>query len=96
MVYPWNARQMPIVQETMTFDHVFSEESTTRDIFQLQILDKIKDALDGVNVTVLAYGQTSSGKTYTMQGSKQEPGIIGMVVIYLIYRPLCPCSVPTS
>jgi centromeric protein E len=30
--------------------------------------------------TVFAYGQTSSGKTFTMQGSPQEPGIIPLAV----------------
>lgn len=30
--------------------------------------------------TVFAYGQTSSGKTYTMRGSPQEPGIIPLAV----------------
>lgn len=32
--------------------------------------------MDGVNGTVFAYGQTSSGKTYTIQGNEREPGII--------------------
>lgn len=32
--------------------------------------------MEGVNGTVFAYGQTSSGKTYTIQGNEMEPGII--------------------
>jgi hypothetical protein len=31
-------------------------------------------------VTIFAYGVTSSGKTYTMQGTKLEPGVIPRVV----------------
>lgn len=31
-------------------------------------------------VTIFAYGVTSSGKTYTMQGTKLEPGVIPQVV----------------
>ncbi|ODV77388.1 kinesin-domain-containing protein [Suhomyces tanzawaensis NRRL Y-17324] len=34
----------------------------------------------GFNVCLLAYGQTSSGKTFTMMGNKKEPGIIPLVV----------------
>ena len=30
--------------------------------------------------TVLAYGQTSSGKTYTMQGSASDPGVIRLAI----------------
>ena len=30
--------------------------------------------------TIFAYGQTSSGKTYTMMGTDQEPGIIKQAV----------------
>lgn len=34
----------------------------------------------GFNGTVFAYGQTSSGKTHTMRGTEQEPGIIPLAV----------------
>ena len=30
----------------------------------------------GGNATILAYGQTASGKTFTIQGTDKEPGII--------------------
>ena len=30
--------------------------------------------------TLLAYGQTSSGKTYTMQGSASDPGVIRLAI----------------
>lgn len=36
----------------------------------------VTSAINGINGTVFAYGQTSSGKTYTMMGTQQEPGII--------------------
>ena len=34
------------------------------------------NSLKGYNVTVLAYGQTSSGKTFTIRGNGESPGII--------------------
>ena len=54
----------------MTLDHVFTSNSTTEEIFREKILKLIESTLHGINLTVMAYGQTSSGKTYTMQGNK--------------------------
>jgi centromeric protein E len=37
--------------------------------------------MQGINVTVFAYGQTSSGKTYTMRGyDKKDPGLIPLSI----------------
>lgn len=35
---------------------------------------------EGYNVCLLAYGQTSSGKTYTMMGDREQPGIIPLLL----------------
>ncbi|RLM97776.1 hypothetical protein C2845_PM06G25800 [Panicum miliaceum] len=40
----------------------------------------IRAAIDGFNSTVFAYGQTSSGKTYTMSDCDADPGIIPLTV----------------
>ena len=42
-----------------------------------KIYEQIKLAMQGYNVTVFAYGQTSSGKTFTMKGTKDQSGLIG-------------------
>lgn len=39
------------------------------------VKDMVASFLNGVNGTVIAYGQTCSGKTYTMTGTKKNPGI---------------------
>lgn len=36
----------------------------------------VSSAMEGFNGCVFVYGQTSSGKTWTMKGSKDEPGVI--------------------
>ena len=43
----------------------------------------IQNALKGYNVTILAYGQTSSGKTHTMSGSHNTQGLIKMTGLEL-------------
>lgn len=50
-----------------TFDHVFDPHSTQADVFA-RVQDSIRGVLDGYNTTVFAYGQTGTGKTYTMLG----------------------------
>ncbi|KAI7882048.1 kinesin-domain-containing protein [Lichtheimia hyalospora FSU 10163] len=53
-------------QKAFTFDHVFGTNSTQEQVFS-SVASKLVDRfIDGYNVTILAYGQTSSGKTYTM------------------------------
>ena len=48
-------------------------------IYLLQVFEDtvptITSAVDGYNVCIIAYGQTSAGKTYTMMGTEKNPGI---------------------
>lgn len=39
--------------------------------------------MQGFNGTVFAYGQTASGKTYTMSGEQSNPGIIPLAINYM-------------
>ena len=58
-------------QSTFTFDHVYGENSTTAQIYDGMVKDIVDSAVHrGINGTVFAYGQTSSGKSFTMQGSR--------------------------
>ena len=40
--------------------------------------------LEGLNATIFAYGATGCGKTYTMLGTKENPGILGQSVTDLM------------
>lgn len=53
-----------------TFDKVFDERSETKDIYEFSAKTIVANAVKGRNGSIFAYGQTSSGKTYTMQGSR--------------------------
>lgn len=50
------------------FDHVFGPDTTQKDVYKVAAKPIIDSVLEGFNGTILAYGQTSSGKTFTMQG----------------------------
>jgi hypothetical protein len=55
-------------KQTFAFDHVLSPSCTQHDVFVATAQPLISRFLDGFNCTMLAYGQTSSGKTFTMTG----------------------------
>ena len=61
------------------FDRIFPPSSTQQDIYDFGVKGIIDSVLDGYNGTVLAYGQTSSGKTYTMQGEMEEQSKQGII-----------------
>jgi kinesin family protein 5 len=54
------------------FDRVFDPKATQKDIYDLAAKPIIDSVLEGFNGTIFAYGQTSSGKTFTMQGPDIE------------------------
>ncbi|VVA92641.1 unnamed protein product [Arabis nemorensis] len=56
------------------FDKVFHQTATQEDVFG-EVKPILRSALDGHNVCVLAYGQTGTGKTFTMDGTNEEPGL---------------------
>ncbi|KAJ0013252.1 hypothetical protein Pint_20597 [Pistacia integerrima] len=57
------------------FDKVFNQEASQEDVF-VEVEPILRSALDGHNVCVLAYGQTGTGKTFTMDGTGDQPGIV--------------------
>lgn len=64
-----------------TFDHIFPPSGTQEEVYQVAARPVIDSIFQGFNGTVLAYGQTSSGKTYTMTGySAEDPGIIPRMI----------------
>eukprot|EP00466_Bigelowiella_natans_P018937 jgi/Bigna1/141675/aug1.64_g16383 len=67
------------------FDYVFSDKKSTEDIFKESCMDPLKALLSGKNGTILTYGQTGTGKTFTMSGDKGRKilGIVDLAAEYL-------------
>lgn len=55
-----------------TFDHIFPVKATQEEVFQTIGQPIVSAAFEGINGTIFAYGQTSSGKTYTCVGPNCE------------------------
>lgn len=47
---------------------MFFISSKQRDLYDETFRDLVQAVLDGFNGTIFAYGQTGTGKTFTMQG----------------------------
>ncbi|CDQ85595.1 unnamed protein product [Oncorhynchus mykiss] len=66
------------VMKSFTFDAVYDFESKQSDIYDDTVRPLVDSVLQGFNGTIFAYGQTGTGKTYTMLGmpTDNERGII--------------------
>ncbi|KAJ6381294.1 hypothetical protein OIU77_030049 [Salix suchowensis] len=62
------------VDRVFTFDKVFGPKAQQRSIYDQAIAPIVDEVLEGFNCTVFAYGQTGTGKTYTMEGGKRNKG----------------------
>uniref|UniRef100_A0A663FFT4 Kinesin family member 5A n=1 Tax=Aquila chrysaetos chrysaetos TaxID=223781 RepID=A0A663FFT4_AQUCH len=61
------------------FDRVFPPNTTQEQVYHACAMQIVKDVLAGYNGTIFAYGQTSSGKTHTMEGKLHDPQQMGII-----------------
>ncbi|XP_017291965.1 kinesin-1 heavy chain isoform X1 [Kryptolebias marmoratus] len=61
------------------FDRVFQSNTTQVQFYNAVAQKIVKDVLEGYNGTIFAYGQTSSGKTHTMEGKLHDPDMMGII-----------------
>lgn len=74
-------------------DHIFTPASSQTEVYQIAAQPIIESVMQGFNGTVLAYGQTSSGKTFTMTGPSFEdsrtmgiiPRMVGNVFEFITF-----------
>jgi hypothetical protein len=73
-------------KKTFNYDNVFPEKSNQTEIFEQTSKEVVKSVLKGYNGTIFAYGQTGTGKTYTMVGefkNQENKGIIPRAFDYI-------------
>ena len=67
-----------------SFDSVLDENATQDDVYgRISKLGTVDDLVRGVNVTVFAYGATGAGKTHTMFGYNEDPGVVPKAMVEL-------------
>ncbi|XWS74207.1 hypothetical protein CRYUN_Cryun02cG0196100 [Craigia yunnanensis] len=60
------------IDRTFLFDKVFGPSSQQTELFDLAVSPIVNEVLEGYNCTIFAYGQTGTGKTYTMEGGARK------------------------
>ncbi|XP_030629115.1 kinesin-1 heavy chain isoform X2 [Chanos chanos] len=61
------------------FDRVLQSNTTQEQVYNACAQKIVKDVLEGYNGTIFAYGQTSSGKTHTMEGNLHDTEAMGII-----------------
>ena len=72
-----------------TFDRVFPNTTRQIEVFEFAAKPLIDGVFDGINCTLFCYGQTSSGKTFTMEGihgNEDLQGIIPRAMRYIFQK----------
>jgi kinesin family protein 18/19 len=70
-------------EQTYAFDFAFDKYTTQKTVFENSTKFLLEGVVNGFNSTVFAYGATGAGKTYTMLGNDNNPGIMPMTLIEL-------------
>ncbi|GAB9468066.1 Kinesin-related protein 3 [Globisporangium polare] len=64
---------------TFTFDQVFGTDSTQTDVYNATAKPLVESALRGYNCTCFVYGQTGTGKTFSMEGVPGDAEYAGII-----------------
>jgi kinesin family protein 3/17 len=72
-----NPKEPKEAAKCFTYDAVYDQNSRQLDIYDEAVRPIVDSVLMGFNGTVFAYGQTGTGKTYTMEGTTTTTTMTG-------------------
>lgn len=75
-----------VKDQMFCFDRIFDQNATQSEVYEGTARGLLDSVLDGYNATVFAYGATGCGKTHTITGTAQQPGIIFLTMQDLFER----------
>ena len=75
-----------VKDQTFGFDRIFDDSAQQADVYEATTRPLLDSVIDGYNATVFAYGATGCGKTHTITGTPQQPGIIFLTMQELFER----------
>ncbi|TKR93638.1 hypothetical protein L596_008052 [Steinernema carpocapsae] len=72
-----NGKKLVVVRNNQfSFSEVLEESSTQEEVYEIVGRPLLNSFLEGYNVCLMVYGHTNSGKTYSISGDFQHPGVI--------------------
>ncbi|MCP8719930.1 MAG: kinesin family protein [Asgard group archaeon] len=74
--FPNSFKGSRIREHRFVFDRLFDEDSSQYQVYNNTTRPLLDSVLDGYNATVFAYGATGCGKTHTISGTPENPGVI--------------------
>ena len=74
--FPNSFKGSRIREHRFVFDRLFDEDCTQDQVYRNTTQPLLDSVLDGYNATVFAYGATGCGKTHTILGTPEDPGVI--------------------
>ncbi|KAI0433919.1 kinesin motor domain-containing protein [Xylaria sp. FL1042] len=80
-----------VKDQTFAFDRIFDDNTTQTEVYEATTKGLLDSVLDGYNATVFAYGATGCGKTHTITGTTQMPGII-FLTMQELFEKINDCS----
>ncbi|XP_050313751.1 kinesin-like protein KIF3A [Anthonomus grandis grandis] len=60
-------------------DYIFAPTANQMDVYRIAAAPLVEQVFEGYNGTIFAYGQTGTGKTFTMTGNHEVPEIRGII-----------------
>ncbi|CAH1993418.1 unnamed protein product [Acanthoscelides obtectus] len=82
----YSTRNMKVgnqLKKIYTFTKIFGPEDRQVDVFNYMVKPKVLRFINGQNSTLFTYGVSGSGKTFTIVGTADEPGIIPRALEYI-------------
>lgn len=67
------------VPRMFTYDSVYDWNSKQIELYDETFRQLVDSVLEGYNGTIFAYGQTGTGKTFTMEGVRADPVLRGVI-----------------
>ncbi len=64
--------------DTFVFDQVFGPDSTQEGVYAVAVQPVVDQVVRGLSCCIFAYGQTGTGKTYTMLGDLTDPYVCSL------------------
>lgn len=73
-----------IVKKEYKFDRIFDESYSNDDLFNDFGMEICHNLVNNLNTTFYVYGQTGSGKSHTIIGNEKEPGMLHLILNFLL------------